>query len=137
MLDIDDFELYLFETKQKKFLNNKEMTCVLCPHLHCDYYETYEGDECPLAKEKNTNPYRKLNNYVYLNLKQYGNSIICSKKYTAIGREEIFKDLKSNGFTNITIDSNLIVTAKYDRERDNNAYSDYKSLWRDKGIFIR
>lgn len=95
-----------------------EIDCLSCKLLHCDYYETRKNKKCVLEKDKHKNQYRKLQNYVYHNLKKFGNSIVTETLIEKIGKEGIIDDLTRNGFVDIYIDKNLIVSATYDKERD-------------------
>ena len=91
-------------TDEEKEIRLKHLKCKECEHLHCDYYESYYGKECESLEIKLDNPYRKLQNYVYLHLKKYGNSLIANTTYTLLGEKEIIKDLKKNGFKKVKIE---------------------------------
>jgi hypothetical protein len=125
MNDIE-FEIHMYEQGLTEFISSDpDLTCLKCNNLHCDYsmHKTKKGvKQCMLTKKKLKNKYRKLQNYVYHNIKTYGNSIISEYAYENLGIEKIKQDLAQNGFVDIYISrgtfGTLIVEAKYDKERD-------------------
>ena len=73
--------------------------CYTCEFMHCGY-----NKNCELIKTKKENPYRKLNNYVYKNLEAFGNTVINIDTLNDLGEEIIIKDIKDNGFINVSIE---------------------------------
>lgn len=123
---MDDYDILMYEQGITEFItSDPDMTCLKCGVLHCDYKtERVKGGvkKCSLTKRKYKNKYRKLQNYVYHNIKTYGNSLIAENVYNALGIERIKKDLAQNGFVDIYFSrgtfNSLIVEAKYVKERD-------------------
>jgi hypothetical protein len=121
-----DFEIYLYENGSIDVItSDPDLTCLKCNVMHCDYKTktTKNGvKKCSNIKSKLKNKYRKLQNYVYFNLKKYGNTIIGDVVYERLGKEKIKQDLSQNGFEDIYISKgtfgSIIVTAKYNEERD-------------------
>lgn len=74
--------------------------CYKCEYTHCGYNPT-----CELIKTKKDNPYRKLHNYVYKNLEEFGNTVIGIDTLKELGKDIIIKDIKDNGFINISIET--------------------------------
>lgn len=104
-----------------------EEICTKCKYAHCDWFKVDNNLECPLRKRKLENKYRKLQRYVYDNLKRYGNTIVSQITYNTLGEDGILNDLKENGIDNvkITITSDNTILLK---RRDMNAKSSCKSI---------
>ena len=121
-----DFEIQLYKKGCIDVItSDPDLTCLKCNVLHCDYKnkKTKLGTiKCPVTKSKMKNKYRKLQNYVYYNLKKYGNTIINEHTYNKLGVEKIKKDLAQNGFVDIYVSrgvfGSIIVNATYVKERD-------------------
>lgn len=77
---------------------DNEVKCISCKFVHCGY-----NPNCELISTKMYNKYKKLNNYVYNNLKHYGNALIGQATYEILGEDVIIKDIKGNGFKNVKI----------------------------------
>lgn len=69
--------------------------------LKCKFRTCAENKKCEIKNYKYINQYRKLDNYVYLNLKDYGNALLSKKDYRILGERKIKEDLEHNGFNNI------------------------------------
>lgn len=116
---------------------DSDLTCVKCDVLHCDYKTEKIKDgvkKCSYLKHKYKNKYRKLQNYVYYNIKTYGNSLIADNVYNTLGVDKIKKDLMQNGFVDIYFHrgtfNSLIVEAKYVKERDEvSEKANSESIW--------
>ena len=125
-MDDLEFEILMYEQGvSDSITSDPDLTCLKCGVLHCDYktHKTKTGiKKCSLTKKKYKNKYRKLQNYVYYNIKTYGNSLIADNVYDALGIEKIKQDLTQNGFVDIYFHrgafNSLIVEAKYVKERD-------------------
>lgn len=62
---------------------------------------TCEG--CEHLEKRRRNKHKKLDNYVYMNLEKYGNTVLDPQVYKDLGAGRIVDDLLKNGFTNIEI----------------------------------
>lgn len=69
--------------------------------LKCEFRTCNENAKCEIKNYKYLNTYRKLDNYVYRNLKRYGNALLIKKDYRVLGEDRIKRDLELNGFKNI------------------------------------
>ena len=74
--------------------NDNDLKCLECKFVVCE--------KCKMKDNKLQNKYRKLQNYVYFNLEKYGNTVLSKKVYEELGQATIIKDLKENGFKNIS-----------------------------------
>lgn len=89
--------------------NDNDIKCFDCEYMVCE--------NCQLKSKKLKNKYRKLQNYAYFNLEKFGNTVLSKKVYDALGKATIIKDLKDNGFKDISIikskTGSIIVKAKW------------------------
>ena len=69
--------------------------------LKCEFRTCNENAKCEIKNLKYFNSYRKLDNYVYRNLKRYGNALLIKKDYRVLGEAKIKRDLELNGFKDI------------------------------------
>lgn len=71
--------------------------------LECKWRTCAENKKCDIKNYKYENPYKKLENYIYENLRNYGNAVLDKKDYKRLGETKIIADLELNGFKNIKI----------------------------------
>ena len=80
-----------YRGEKMKDIEKIDKECLECKNSSCSYCTCLEA-----FNRKRKNIFRKMQNYVYDNLKRYGNTFISTETYNKMGEKTIKEDLAKN-----------------------------------------